>query len=183
MSRSTKTVSKTDEWLTLEEAAKRLKMAERTVTQRGKDGILKRNEEVSSAGRTTYRYSAQGVADLIAAREELAKSREDRATNRAVRVTRAAPAPVVTAPPPPVAPDILADAVRASSAKLGDHIWLTVDEAASYVRLPRTWLEHMIRVGKLPAMDTHQRDGGKWRVQVGDLEDISAERQSLARSA
>lgn len=51
--------------------------------------------------------------------------------------------------------------------------WLTLDEAANYVRLPTSFLSGLIEEGKLKALDVGVRPGGRFRVCRRDLDSIA----------
>jgi len=55
------------------------------------------------------------------------------------------------------------------------HEWLTLEEAARYTRLPISYLDGLIRAGKLHALDVGRQKGGRWRISPRTLDAISAE--------
>jgi len=55
-------------------------------------------------------------------------------------------------------------------------MFLTIAEAADYIRLPASWLLAGIKSGDLPAIDAGVREGGRWRVKRRDLDAIEGKR-------
>jgi excisionase family DNA binding protein len=52
--------------------------------------------------------------------------------------------------------------------------WLTIDEAAAYLRLPPEFLKRLIQAGNLPAFDVGVRAGGRYRISRNALDDLEA---------
>lgn len=52
--------------------------------------------------------------------------------------------------------------------------WLSLPEAAAYTGLPQSTLCKLLASGRLAALDTGPRLGGRWRIKRSDLDAISA---------
>lgn len=50
--------------------------------------------------------------------------------------------------------------------------WLSLPEAALYIGLPESTLRKLLMSGRLRALDTGPRFGGRWRVKRSDLDAI-----------
>lgn len=54
--------------------------------------------------------------------------------------------------------------------------WITVAEAALRSGLPEKTVSRLIQSGQLPALDTHSRNGGRWRIHREQLDALRGQR-------
>ena len=156
------------EWITKDAAAQELNLSVRRIQDLAKGEKIKSKLEKNPAtGHKTLMLDAGSVAAYQAQQEQAANLpavlRSNGASNDFNKIARLA-AEVFRHDDPP--------------AKFGkpDASWLTLDQAALYSGLPRSFLRSLIDSGKLAAFDTGPRSGGRYRVAKKDLDALQGER-------
>jgi excisionase family DNA binding protein len=148
------------EWLSREDAAKRLNLSERRVAELAKEGRLKRRFARGTRGARVIEVDA-GSVERFATDVQAGIRPERSAPMRALArikgdggesLVRLARAIAPKAPRAPLAPG-------------GSALFMTIDETAEYSGIPRSVLTQWIKAGRLQALDVGPRPGGRWRVR------------------
>ncbi len=167
------------EWLTKEEAAKRLGLGLRRTLDLAHQGVLEtvrvRDEE---SHQVAVRYHAGDIERYLSERRKQADAGAQRQLARKVNdaaVTK--PASVAIEPSSAVA---LLSTIAAGA-------WLSLAEGAQYIRLPAELLLKLIFTGRLPALRVRgtreTRPIDCYRVKRADLDALTGERYGLPEGA
>jgi hypothetical protein len=161
------------EWIDKAEAAKRLKISERTALALASEGkIATRRERNPATNQVAVQFDAVSVDRYGYLREHPEEK----------------PAPPPKPPKAEIAPapandeNAVALFVQALQAVLPAYPatppapsggWLTVMDGAAYCGLPAPVLHALIKAKRLPAWDVGVRRGGRWRVCRRDLDALT----------
>jgi excisionase family DNA binding protein len=150
------------EWLSKDEAAKRLNISTRRVLEYASAGALQSTKFRNPA---THHWQVKlHAGDVEKLRDERMLPQTAAARGRLALTTST---PNETG---------LAKHAAEVAARSSPRPWLTLHQAEEYTGLPESALLALIGSGALPALDVGVRPGGKWRVKRTDLDGIEGRR-------
>lgn len=154
-----------DTWLTKQQAAAQLQVAEKTIDRMAKAGELQKQ---------TFKRAGQ-VPIVVFHPGDVERARVARAPQAFIVPETGGHMSAVSGHP-----------VRDMSTRMSElsvvpvrRLWLTLQQAADYSGLPTAVLLEFIGAGRLPALDVGRRRGGRWRIRQIDLRQLDARPSDL----
>jgi hypothetical protein len=174
-----------ESWLTKQQAAQVLQVAEKTIDRMAKAGEL--HKEILKRPRQgpIVVFHPGDVHRAKAAREPGAPVPYVMPQTGVQRVSDLEAGQVSTRLSEMSKSDMSPSTSNVSRVRLP--LWLTLQESVDYSGLPAAILLEFIAGGRLPALDVGRRRGGRWRIRKVDLRDLSTSpshpRQNLLAQA